>query len=258
MQDLDRDIENDPLVGQRNEKLLGIADIHVRHGFIRKVYSILSVQLFVTAVVAYVTMEWAKTMVKTSPQTVTSLLTVSMTFSMGIMLVFACCPGSMRHSPSNYLMLMLFTIAEAVLVGIVCLHYTEESLLLVFAVTCIIVISLTIFACQTKTDFTGFGPYLLVGCLVLLCFGFVMSFASMFGTGGAAFQGMRMVYAMAGTTIFAGYLVFDTQMIVADKHATMRYEVDDYCAAAIGLYVDIIQLFLNLLTLLGRENGDGL
>merc|ERR1719335_1212126 len=136
-----------------------------------------------------------------------------MTLSMGIMLVFACCPGTMRHSPSNYIMLMLFSMAEGVLVGIVCLHYTEESLLLVFAVTCIIVIS----------------------------------FASMFGTGGAAFQGMRMVYAMAGTTIFAGYLVFDTQMIVADKHATMRYEVDDYCAAAIGLYVDIIQLFLNIL-----------
>lgn len=246
----------DPLCGQRNEKLLGIADIHVRHGFIRKVYGILSMQLAVTTVVAFAAMEWGKQLARSSPVLVHTILTLSLALSVVIMFVFSCCPNVMRKSPTNYLLLVMFSLAEGVLVGFICLQYTKESLLMVFITTSVVVMALSLFACQTKIDFTGFGPYFLVGCLVLMSFGFMISMAGWLGIGQAAFQGLRTLYALGGALLFSGYLVYDTQLIVADKHASHRFEVDDYCFAAISLYVDIIQLFLQLLELMGRESND--
>lgn len=256
MQDLEVEDTQNPLVGQRNEKLLGLADIHVRHGFIRKVYGILSMQLAVTVVVAFAACEWGKQLAHSSPVMVHTILTLSLVLSVSMMFVFACCPTVMRTSPTNYLFLAMFSLAEGVLVGFICLQYTKESLLMAFIATAVVVIALSLFACQTKHDFTGAGPYFMVGVLVLMSFGFMISMAGWLGIGHEAFQGMRMMYALGGALLFSGYLVYDTQLIVADKHATHRFEVDDYCFAAISLYVDIIQLFLYLLELFGRQDSD--
>merc|ERR1719191_2389187 len=107
---------------------------------------------------------------------------------------------------------------------------------------------------MTETDFTGFGPYLFAASLVLLCFGLVLTVLSWTGLmGSARFTAMQMMYALVGALLFSAYIVFDTQLIVSGKHATMRFEVDDWAVATIVLYVDIIQLFLFLLRLLGKE-----
>ena len=39
---------------------------------------------------------------------------------------------------------------------------------------------------------------------------------------------------------------------VGGKHSKYRFGVDDYCMAAINLYMDIVQLFLYLLQILGH------
>merc|ERR1719221_2441385 len=70
----------------------------------------------------------------------------------------------MRRVPTNYVLLSLFTFFESVVVGFVSAQYTQESVVIAMGITALVVVSLTIFACQTKMDFTGFGPYLF--CLV--------------------------------------------------------------------------------------------
>lgn len=74
----------------------------------------------------------------------------------------------------------------------------------------------------------------------------------MFGLAGSpAFHGMRLLYAFFGALLFSGFIVLDTQMIVGGKHSKYSFSLDDYCMAAINLYLDIIQLFLFLLELFG-------
>merc|ERR1719330_1372502 len=120
------------------------------------------------------------------------MLFASFALSMGVMCYFMCKPESMRQVPLNYILLTVFTLAEAVLVGFISSTYTQESVLLVLAITCIVVFSLTLFACQTSIDFTGMGSYL---------------FANMLGFGGSpAMQGLRLLYAAAGALIFSLYL----------------------------------------------------
>jgi len=249
--------ERSPLTqpeGPETEELYGIEDTAVRHGFVRKVFGILLMQLVATTVVGGVVMKMAVPISKSNPALTMAFLMGSLVISIACMCVFACCPSTMRQSPTNYLLLAAFTLAEAVLVGFVSATYTQASVLLVLATTSIVVVGLIGFACQTKYDITGYLPYLLVAVLGLFGFGFVLTLSVFFGalsTSSPVFQTMHLVYCICGVLVFSCFIVLDTQLIVGGKHSKYRFGVDDYCMAAINLYLDIIQLFLFLLELLG-------
>jgi FtsH-binding integral membrane protein len=49
------------------------------------------------------------------------------------------------------------------------------------------------------------------------------------------------------------YLVYDTQLIAGGSHRKHQFNIDDYAMAAICLCIDIIQLFLYLLSLMGNR-----
>merc|ERR1711953_1401315 len=140
-------------------------------------------------------------------------------------------------------------IAEAVLVGFISAQYTLSSVLMAFGITTIVVLSLSIFACQTKIDFTGCGPYLFVALMCLMAFGFMLWMFSLFTSFNLEIG--RTIYALIGSLIFSMYIVYDTQLIVGGKHRRHQFSTDDYCMAAINLYIDIIQLFLYILQLFG-------
>ena len=56
------------------------------------------------------------------------------------------------------------------------------------------------------------------------------------------------LYALAGSLVFCIYIIYDTYLI------TRKLGYDDYIVAAIELYLDMLNLFLFLLSLLGRRN----
>jgi len=258
--------ERTPLSGE-GEELAGIHDTVVRHGFVRKVYGILSMQLIVTTAIAAGTMRYALQLRQTNPAVIPIVMTFSIAVTISTMLVFICCPQTMRKSPTNYVLLSLFTVAESFMVGFICVQYTAQSVLVTFAVTSVVVVALSIFACQTKYDITGFMPYFLMATLVLFGFGFALSIAAMCGASQTgAFQqasGFRFVELLSPQRSEhqcksvrpdgAGYIIMDTQLIVGGKHQRFRFCIDDYCMAAITIYLDIVQLFLFLLRLLGER-----
>merc|ERR1719422_2081212 len=117
-------------------------------------------------------------MVKENPSLTMVLLFGSLTVSVGVMCVFMCSPGLMRKVPQNYILLLVFTLAESVMVGFICASYTQESVLIAMGLTALVVVALTLFACQTTYDFTGLGPYLFCAVMVLMGFGFMLTIAS--------------------------------------------------------------------------------
>lgn len=230
------------------------AEIQIRHGFIQKVYGILITQLSITLVISSLIVHLGRRWVVANPNLATTMICLGSVGSLLTMFVFICCPGAMRRSPTNYFLLFLFTICKSLLVGFISLAYTRESVIIALAITALIVISLTAFACQTSYDFTGYGPYLMCGLMCLICLGFTFFIASLVGLGNSpAFKTLRLVYAAGGAFLFSCYIVFDTQLIIGGKHNRYRFSIDDYAMAAINLYVDIVQLFLFLLELIGKR-----
>lgn len=216
---------------------------HVRLGFIRKVYSILVMQLLLTIAIAapicMMSSEWI--------QNHMSLFAVAKWTSLIIILgMGCCCQKAARTFPTNYLMLFTFTACEGVIIGFVGAVYQTDSVLLAAGITTAVFIGLTAYACFTKTDFTGCGPYLFAVLFALCLWGFIAIFFPMG-------EFMYKVYGAIGTLLFCCYIVYDTQMIVGGRHHKFQFEIDDYVFAALNLYLDIINLFLFILSLLGNR-----
>lgn len=53
---------------------------------------------------------------------------------------------------------------------------------------------------------------------------------------------------------FALYLVYDVQLIVGNKR--IRFEEEDYILAAINLYLDVVNIFLEILRLVNFARGN--
>lgn len=88
------------------------------------------------------------------------------------------------------------------------------------------------------------GGILFVGCILLLVFGLVASF----------FPGrtMILVYSSCGALLFCVYLIYDTQMMMGGKHKH-SISPEEYVFAAITLYLDVINIFMYILSIIGAS-----
>merc|ERR1712137_728684 len=139
-------------------------------------------------------------------------------------------------------LLSVFTIAETLLVGVIASTYSGKTVSIAIGVTLSIVFVLGLFAFQTSYDFTGAGPYLVAFLWTAILYSFIIGmFGALPGTG----------YAVAMVLLFSAYVIHDVQLIVGGKHRKYQLSIDDYCFAALVLYLDIINLFLYILQLFG-------
>lgn len=60
----------------------------------------------------------------------------------------------------------------------------------------------------------------------------------------------QLIYASLGALVFSAYLVFDTQLMIGGKH---KYSLspEEYIFAALNIYLDIVNIFIYLLALIG-------
>ena len=130
------------------------------------------------------------------------------------------------------------------MLGVNASRFKTDDVMLAMGITLALVAGLTAFACTTQRDFTGAGPYLFVLFFCILLFGL---FAAIFRS-----RVMSVVYCSLGVMLFGFYLVYDTQLIVGGDHK-IQFGLDDYVFAALNLYLDIINLFIYVLSLVSSS-----
>ncbi|CAG7838614.1 unnamed protein product [Allacma fusca] len=166
--------------------------------------------------------------------------------SLVLVLIIVCSERARRKFPLNFFVLFAFTIVEGFLVGVVSSVYDTNSVLLAAAITTVICFSLTIFAFQTKIDFTGLGPYLFVAMIILFIFGLASVFLSKW------IPGAQIIYSCLGALLFSIYLIYDTQLIIGGDHK-QSISPEEYIFGALTLYLDILNIFLKILALVGNK-----
>merc|ERR1719335_323614 len=102
------------------------------------------------------------------------MMSASVAGTVVFLCAMTCCQDVTRTFPTNYIFLFVFTAFEGVVVGFISAGYTEGSVTLCAGITAIIFLTLTAYAWNTTTDFTGYGPYLFAGLLSLIVFSCVM------------------------------------------------------------------------------------
>jgi hypothetical protein len=234
------------VVQQKGTPLNSQVPASVRVGFIRKVYTLLTIMLIVTTAIATPFQMMSDTQVQANKSFLSAAIFGSLITTL---LMTCCCMGMMRSYPTNYMFLAIFSVLYGIIIGAVAMQYTIHSVLIAAGMTAGIFFFLTAYACRTKHDFTGMGPYLMVALFGLIMFGLTISIVGWFWPG--AYSTLNMVYAAIGAILFSFYIVYDTQVIVGGNHKEHQFSVDDYAFGALSLYLDIINLFMMLLSLFG-------
>nr|XP_012560304.2 protein lifeguard 3 isoform X1 [Hydra vulgaris] len=235
-----------PMLGPEDDTgISSFSEKSVRQAFIRKVYAILFCQLLVSVgiVCLFVLVHPINSYVKKN----VAMFWMAWIATIVLMIAIACCENVRRTFPMNFIMLSLFTLCESYLIGVVSAHYNVNEVLLAMGIVAVVSLAITIFAFQTKYDFTMMGGFLLVLVIVLLCFGiFTIFFHSKI---------VRLVYACLGALIFGLYLVYDTQLMMGGEK---KYSIspEDYIFAALNLYLDIVMLFIYILEIVGIAGGN--
>ncbi|KAL0684089.1 hypothetical protein Bca4012_050937 [Brassica carinata] len=146
----------------------------LRWGFIRKVYSIIAFQLLATIAVS-------ATVVTVRP---IALFFATTGAGLGLYIVIiitpfiVLCPLYYYHQkhPVNYLLLGVFTLALAFVVGLTCAFTNGKVILESAILTTVVVLSLTVYtfwAAKRGYDFNFLGPFLFGALIVLVVFAMI-------------------------------------------------------------------------------------
>ncbi|CAH1398922.1 unnamed protein product [Nezara viridula] len=215
----------------------------IRLAFIRKVYSILTLQLLITVGFIAVFIFSPKVQNYFAQNPIYLLIAVIAVIVLSI--VLCCCTNVRRSSPGNYICLLIFTIAMGFMVGNISVRYDTEAVILAAGLTAGITLGLTLFSFQTKIDFTSWGGALFALLLVLIIGGiFSAIFPSKIGD---------VLIGSFGAVLMSLYIIYDTQLMMGGEH---KYSIspEEYIFASLNLYLDIINLFLYILRLIGGRS----
>jgi FtsH-binding integral membrane protein len=154
-----------------------------------------------------------------------------------------------RHSyPRNLLLVLLFTFIEGLFIAPF-LTVAERQSPGIVGQAGVLTLStfgvLSLYALLSKRDFSAWGSFFFVGLWVLIATSLInIFFPTTLGT----------LWIAAGTVlVFSGLLVFDTWRILRSG----QYGADDYVPAAVNIYLDLLNLFLAIVSLLGGGRRRG-
>eukprot|EP00438_Fugacium_kawagutii_P006011 Skav200023 [mRNA] locus=scaffold2535:259678:272922:- [translate_table: standard] len=160
----------------------------------------------------------------------------------------------MKTAPWNFLYLTTFAASFGVFMGFICARNTVESVLLIFAMTTVFIVALSIYAVRKKADFSGSGAYwmvLFLGLLMTLLIFVIFPHNEL----------VAKIFAGTLSIVFGFLIVYDTQKIFSSTLVTslgggargVEYTLDMYAFAAWNLYLDFLNFFLYLLQLAGER-----
>jgi modulator of FtsH protease len=206
---------------------------------LRNTYALLGMTMIPTVIGAFIGISLDLSFMAQHPiMAVVGMLVVMFGLIMGI--------KANSNSSIGVLLLLAFTFFMGVMLGPilqVALHLRNGAQLIGMAAggTGIIFLTLAGIATTTKKDFSFMGKFLMVGIIMLI----VASLANMF------FQIPAFQLALSGVAVllFSGFILYDVSRIVNGGET-------NYIMATLSIYLDIYNLFVNLLQILMAVFGD--
>ncbi len=216
-------------ISQEREEVLDQAT------FIKKTYQLFAASLMAAAVGAYIGMDMAASIVKWY----WGLVILEFAFLFGIYLT--------KSKPGlNLVMLFAFTFMTGItltplLSSILALPAGASIVTNAFLLTGVAFGGISLFAINTKRDFTYMGKFLFIALIILIVGGVINIFL------GSSL--LQVAIAGVGALLFSAFILFDTQNIIKGNFSSP-------VEAAIALYLDALNLFISLLEILGILNNE--
>ncbi len=206
-----------------------------RVDFLKKTYQLLALSMVMAALGAYLTMPFVEQVVQFR----------WVIFGAELLVLFFGL-GMSRGKPGlNMMMLFLFTFLTGVsLVPLFAMYISAGKAAVIgnaFLSTSILFGALSIFAINSKTDFSSWGKPLFITLIVILVISVINIFLG---------NGMLAVIINAAVLLLFGlFTIYDTQNIANGAY-------DSPVDAAVSLYIDFLNMFTVILQFLGLSSDD--
>jgi len=164
----------------------------------------------------------------------------------GMMMGMLFAVSALRNSVWGIAMLLGFTFVAGFFLGPILQHALHlrngaELVGMAAAGTGLIFFSLATIATVTKKDFSFMGKFLFIGVILLI----VASLANIF----FAIPALSLTISAIAVLIFSAYILYDISQIIHGGET-------NYVMATMGLYLNIYNIFVNLLSLLMAFTGE--
>ena len=149
-----------------------------------------------------------------------------------------------RNTTAAIPAMLTFTGLSGLGLGPTLTHYVSlpggsSTVLTAAVLTTAVTLALTAYVHKTGKDFTRMGGFLFAGLIVVLLASIAAIFVPVMQAGVSA----------AAALLFSGFILFDTSRLI-------RGEEDNYVMAACSMYLNVLNLFLAILQLLGFAGDD--
>lgn len=209
--------------------------ISIRMAFLRKVFGILSFQVVYTIAicVALYKTPGLQSFILHNAWVLLPLLFASL----GLLLAMH---FHARNVPTNYLLLIGFTTIQALTLGCVVSMYKLHSILEAACLTAVIVVALFFYTLQSRRDFVkGYALSFSLLSVLLMASMLQIFFMS---------PKFNFFISVFGAGLFCVFLIIDMDIIM---HGISP---EDYILACVTLYLDVVNLFIYLLQIIGEAN----
>ena len=149
-----------------------------------------------------------------------------------------------RNTAAAVPAMLTFTGLSGLGLGPTLTHYVSlpggsSTVLTAAVLTTAVTLALTAYVHKTGKDFTRMGGFLFAGLIVVL----LASIAAMF------VPAMQAGVSAVAALLFSGFILFYTSRLI-------RGDEDNYVMAACSMYLNVLNLFLSILQLLGFASDD--
>ena len=200
------------------------ATVDERMAFLRKVYGLLFLSLIVATAGGFIGQGL-------NPALMFPLFIVEIALIFFAMAV-------RRKAGWNLIALFSFAAVSGLTLGPVSVYYGAGAIQEALVLTVVIFGGLTLYVMFSGRDFSFLSGFLIAGLIVVIAGSLLNIFL---------FQSPMAEFMIAGggVILFSGFILYDTSNILRN------YDVQDYTSATLALYLDILNLFLFLLRLIG-------
>lgn len=171
-----------------------------------------------------------------------ALTVISFVSTLITIFITMCCDNLLRKSPIKYIIYTIFTFGISWSVGVSAIYVKSNILIAAILITTGTTTTLTLYSLITTSDFTGYTEYYIIGFVAIILTATINIFLQN--------SVLQLLIIGFGCLLFSLMIIYDVQMIVAQKHIKYKFSLDDSVLAAISLYIDTVNLFIYILDFL--------
>ncbi|MEJ0004306.1 MAG: Bax inhibitor-1/YccA family protein [Pararobbsia sp.] len=219
----------------------GVTTAVTRNRVLRNTYWLLALSMIPTVFGAWIGISTGFAMFAAASPGMTLLLF----FAVAMGLIFAI--ERFRNSGVGVVLLLAFTFFMGLMLSrllsfVLGMVNGPALIMMAFGGTAIIFGVMATVATVSKRDFSGLGQWLFMGVIVLI----VASIANMF----LHLPALMLTVSVIAIVIFSAYILFDLQRVINGGETS-------YVSATLRIYLDLYNVFTNLLVLLSVFGGGG-